>query len=627
MLTALDERGIPRSSLVEGTGVSLPHIERASQRIDWDVFADLCARMEALVGVEGLVSVGASSPKVPAMHVFVTLLGVVTHPVAIYRIVLQVVVPSMFYHPRMKLTDLGGGRLRVRVTIPSEYRDVPQLFYIFKGGLQINPTLCGCPPAEVKVTLAPHKAVYEVRFAPKGPSPWQRLASTVRGLLRLPGVFRVMAAQRDELQSSYEALRITERRIRRQRTLLRRSRRSQREAEAARRLAEEQFHRAQKLEGIGLLAGGVAHDFNNLLAGILGNAELAMLELGDAPETGGAVALRLERIQRTAERAAELTGQLLAYAGQRPPTTRQLDVNAIVRETNDLLRAAMPRSTVLHESLTEGLPAVSGDPIQLQQVVMNLLTNAVAAVESTGGEVALRSGLATADADRLARGWLRAEATPGEFVYVEVSDTGVGMDEATLARIFDPFFTTRALGRGLGLAAVLGIVRAHRGIIEVASSPGAGSTFRVLLPSLGHPLAAAVAAPRDPLPRRSGTVLVVDDEESVRDTFADLLEARGYTVLRASDGEAALEAARTHGHRIDAYLVDRSMPRMGGEDVFRGIRALRPDAKVILCSGYHDPVALRALFAEGLTGALAKPFGSRALEAALARALPDPAKG
>jgi signal transduction histidine kinase len=619
----LDARGIPRSELVEGTGTSLPLLERTSQRIDWEIFGDLCVRLEGLVGLEGLAEIGASPPKIPAMRALAAVLGTLTDPVAIYNVMLKVVGPSMFHHTLTRVEDLGGGRLRATIAFPPEYRDVPGVFYIFLGGLRINPTLCGYPPAEVEMTLAPRKAVYDVRFARPEPGLLQRIGAMLRGAIRLSPGLREMEAQRTELQASYEALRDAQRRIRRQQTLLRKSGRRRRQAEQARSLAEEQFHRAQKLEGIGLLAGGIAHDFNNLLASILGNAELALkdAEADQAPRVP--VTLRLARIQRGAERAAELTSQLLVYAGRRPTTMRELDVNTLFADTQ-LLRAAVPRNIVMHELLTPDLPGVSADPIQLQQVIVNLLTNAAAAVEPNGGEVTLHSGVAQVDAERLARGWLRTDAPPGEFVFVEIRDTGVGMDDATLARIFDPFFTTRAHGRGLGLAAVLGIVRAHLGIIEVVSAPGVGSTFRVLLPSLGHPpTVLAAAPPPEPTRRKAGTILVVDDERSVLECTSDLLKAQGYSVIAASDGEAALETARRFGDRIDAYLVDRTMPRMSGEEVFHALRALRPGARVLLVSGYHDMEGLPALEAQGLAGSLSKPFGSVELADAMGRLLPS----
>ncbi len=624
ILHALDVRGIPRTRLIEGLDTDLDALERASNRIDWELYAAIVARLEGLVGTEALVEIGATSPDFPAMRPLVALLGAITRPAHIYHVMVKVVGPSMFHNMHTQLENLGPGRIRVVFTIPREYRDVPQLYHICRGGLQINPTLCGYPPADVRMELTDRRAVYDVRIHAPEPTYFGRVRAWVRGLWRARAGLDEMELQRRELEASFEALRTAERRIRRQRALLRRARFARRRAEAAQARAEEDFHRAQKLEGIGLLAGGVAHDFNNLLAGILGNTELALRELpAEAPAR-----LRIERIRLGATRATDLTEQLLTYAGRRPPASREVDLSELVREMHELLRTTVPRSTVLHEALSPDLPAVAADATQIRQVVMNLLTNAASAVESNGGEVTLATHVVHADAARLSRACLAPERPAEEYVCVEISDTGVGMDAATRERIFDPFFTTRAHGRGLGLAAVLGIVRGHRGAIEVESEPGRGSCFRVLLPSLGCAPAQADAEPPQEVWRGAGTVLFADDEADLRMAITGLLEAEGFTVVGARDGTEAVALARQLGDTVDIYLVDRTMPGQTGEEVFRAVRAMRPDARVVLCSGFHDERALEAMFAEGLTATLSKPFGTRELVATLRRALegsPEPA--
>ena len=568
MLSALDSRGIPRTRLVEGLATHLGTLERASNRIDWEVFAELCARLEALVGTEALVEIGATSPKSPAMKPLNALLGALTQPASIYRVMLKVVGPSMFHHSRTHVESLGPGRLRAVIAIPPEYRDVPQFFHLCRGGLQSNPTLCGYPPADVQMELTERRAVYDIQIHAREPGLLGKVRASLIGFWRARTGLDELQLQRKELEASYEALRDAQRRNRRQRALLRRAHLGRRRAEAAQARAEEEFHRAQKLEGIGLLAGGVAHDFNNLLAGILVNTELTLVEL----PSESLVRPRVEAVRLGVTRATELTDQLLTYAGRRPPASREIDVTVLVREMRELLRTAVPRRTSLCEALSPDLPAVAADATQIRQVVMNLLTNAASAVESNGGEVTLSTGVVRVDAARLARACLTAERPAEQYVFVEIADTGVGMDPATLARIFDPFFTTRAQGRGLGLPAVLGIVRGHGGAIEVETEPGRGSTFRVLLPSLGRPPARAAAVETAPVWRGAGTVLFADDEDGVRMAVTSLLRAQGFTVVGARDGTEAIALARQLGTAVDVYLVDRTMPGQNGEEVFRAVR-------------------------------------------------------
>lgn len=614
-LAVFDRRGIPRERLVEGFAVRLDYLERPSNRIDWDVFADLSARLEAMLGVDALVEIGMCSPVIPAMRPLVSVIGGLTHPLTVYRVCIAVGGPSMFHNVRMGLEVLGPGHVRASVAIPPEYRDVPQLYHMFRGGLIANPTLCGQPPADVQLEVRPRSAVYDIRFQ-TARVPWLvALRSWVSRLLGTPGALAEIEDQRAELAVSYAALRESHRRNARQRRQLRQARERLQQTEGERSDAEARFHRAQKLEGIGLLAAGIAHDFNNLLASIVGNTELAIGELAvDAPQRR-----RLEMIRLGADRAADLTGQLLAYAGRRPTTTRDVDLGQLVSEIRDLMRTAVPRGTALHERLTADLPPVRCDPSQVQQVVMNLLTNAAAAVQH-GGEITLVTGVVTVSAPRIAKAWVASTAAPGPHVYLEVIDTGAGMAPDTLARIFEPFFTTRADGRGLGLAAVLGIVRGHQGLIEVESARGSGSTFRVLLPAQ-IPAAAAPSPGATECSNAVGTVLVVDDEPMVLEVTGGLLQSLGFVVHLAAGGAEALGLAARHGTSIDAYLVDRRMPGLTGEEVFRALRAARPDARVVLYSGNLEDEVARGLLAEGLRGVLRKPFGRAELAAVMERVL------
>ena len=359
---------------------------------------------------------------------------------------------------------------------------------------------------------------------------------------------------------------------------------NQKQAAEDRRRLETQMQNAQKLESLGVLAGGIAHDFNNLLVGILGNASVAREEI----QSGGNADELLQDIEIAARRAAELTTQLLAYAGKGRFNVQQLDVSAAVRETSSLLLSAISKRATLQLDLLDDPPMISADATQVRQVIMNLLTNASDALDEQDGTITLRTGVMRAEADYLAACLAADGVAPGSFVFVEVADTGIGMDAETLGRIFDPFYTTKFTGRGLGLAATLGIVRGHRGALHVASTPGHGTTFRALFPAAGT-MAPTSRTPRSvvAIPRR-GTILVVDDEETVREVARRMLERSGYTVLTAVDGGEALTVFAQHEAAISAIVLDVTMPRMGGAEVLAELQRRGKTVPVLLASGYTE---------------------------------------
>ena len=370
---------------------------------------------------------------------------------------------------------------------------------------------------------------------------------------------------------------------------------------------------AQKLESLGLLAGGIAHDFNNLLSAILGGATVARLMLpADHP-----VHADIDHVISAANRAAALTRQMLAYSGKASVETRPIDVSALVGEIIGLLRTAISKKVELRPMLASHLPAIEGDASQIQQVAMNLLINGAEAIEDREGTVFVTTGTETLDA--AAASALAAEdLVPGEHVFLEVRDTGHGMDEATQRQIFDPFFTTKFAGRGLGLAAVRGIIRAHRGALRVESTPGSGSTFRVLFPTTG---ARAVTGTSDPEEKFRGTglALLIDDERSLRATTRRMLEIFGFSVIDAENGRDGLEAFTRHASEVVVVLLDMTMPKMNGEEALREIRKLRPEVPVVGMSGYHGLGVAGAL---GLNATLEKPFGLARLATCLAQVLP-----
>ncbi|MFH1726601.1 MAG: PAS domain S-box protein [Elusimicrobiota bacterium] len=378
------------------------------------------------------------------------------------------------------------------------------------------------------------------------------------------------------------------------------------QAETARQILESQLQQAQKVESLGVLAGGIAHDFNNLLVGILGNADLALTDLPD----DSAAREDIEEIKKAAIRASELSNQMLAYSGKGRFVVRPISLNEMLQEMFHLLETCVPVGTALRRELADDVPAVDADSGQLRQVVTNLVTNAADAMGDAGGEIVLRTGVDEVSRAHLQDPHNRQDLPEGPYAYVEVSDTGCGMDEQTMSRMFDPFFTTKFTGRGLGLSTVLGIVRGHKGAVKVRSEPGKGTTFKVLLPSASQPaapLAEPGFKPKDARPL-AGTVLVADDERVVRNVTKRILEQAGLTVLLADNGRKAVDMFREDAGKIVLVLLDLTMPVMDGAAAFREIRRIRPDAKVILCSGYDEKDAVGRFAGQGLAGFLHKPF-------------------
>jgi PAS domain S-box-containing protein len=378
-----------------------------------------------------------------------------------------------------------------------------------------------------------------------------------------------------------------------------------RRAEEERRSLERHMWGVQKLESLGVLAGGIAHDFNNLLAVILGNSRVALEDLpGDSP-----VRRRIRRVQAAGEQASGLVEQLLTYSGKRPPSQMPLDLSRLVVEMLDLLRVSVSEKCALVPELEADLPAVAGDPYQIRQVVLNLVTNASEAIGGGGGNVTVRTGTAFADAAELAASFGATDLAPGRYVFVEVSDTGTGMTAETRARVFEPFFTTKFFGRGLGLASVLGIVRAHSGAIAIESVPGNGSRFRVLLPpspraGRSEPLVdRSVAGPSE-----GGLILVVDDEEPVLEVAQQFLERAGFAVLTALGGEQAIDLFRARAEEIDAVVLDLTMPDKDGLETCVEIGRIRSGVPVIVTSGFGEEFANGRLEGQAIAGFLRKPF-------------------
>ncbi|MBK6460668.1 MAG: response regulator [Myxococcales bacterium] len=396
-------------------------------------------------------------------------------------------------------------------------------------------------------------------------------------------------------------------------------------AEAERHELELRLARSQKLESLGVLAGGVAHDFNNLLTGVLGHASLARRTLeeragaGVEPADLARVATGLEQIEKLSLRAAELTQKLLAYAGMRPLVMAPVDLGALLADLASLLAVVITRRAKVVHDLASTLPCVMGDRAELQQVVMNLLTNASDALGDGEGTITLRTA-ARAVAEAEAEGLGLA---PGQYVALEVSDTGCGMSEETKARIFEPFFTTKFAGRGLGMSAVLGIVRGHRGAITVASTPGDGARFTLLLPAVDLPEPPPVVDPPPSAWKGRGTVLIADDQRAICATLGVLLRTLGFETVAAPDGGAALELFRSHRDDIVLALLDMTMPVLSGVETLKALRDMKPTLPVILSTGFSLEDVGEQLSDQRVVF-LQKPYRLADLEAALRAALEPP---
>jgi two-component system, cell cycle sensor histidine kinase and response regulator CckA len=361
---------------------------------------------------------------------------------------------------------------------------------------------------------------------------------------------------------------------------------------------EEQLRDTQKLESLGVLAGGVAHDFNNLLVGIMGNASLAL----DSVPGNNPARANIDSVLLASERAANLTRQLLAYSGKGRFVVQSIDLSEAIREIVALIQTSISKNVRVRFDLDDALPRIEADVAQMQQLIMNLVINAAEATGEGPGTVVVRTRPNSGT----------HESGPGTYVCLEVQDSGCGMDAATRERIFDPFFTTKFTGRGLGLAAVLGIVRGHKGTIRVETAPGEGSRFTVLLPAATAGACRADETTTSGDYRGQGTILIVDDEEIVRGTAKATLERYGYRVLAASDGHEALECVK-NAPEIDLVLLDLTMPSMSGEQALREMRRIRPHLRVILSSGYNEVEAIRRFQGQGLSGFLQKPYTAERL--------------
>lgn len=392
-----------------------------------------------------------------------------------------------------------------------------------------------------------------------------------------------------------------------------------------RRRLDEAVRRTQKLESVGVLAAGVAHDFNNVLTAILGNVSLARRRLAGAGPDPQVDEL-LAATERAGNRAADLVKQLLDYAGKGRREMRPVDICQVTKDALAIVQASVSRKITILRDVPDHCPSIQADVGQLQQLVLNLVLNGAEAIGEDEGEVSVRVRIRNVSDAELAEVYTGFSLPSRPYTEIQVRDTGVGMDEHTLQQIFDPFFTTKFLGRGLGLAAALGIVRSHGGGITVQSSPGQGTTFTVLVPAeQGETPTLTVSDSITESARGEGVVLVVDDEVAIRSLLQQTLEDLGYTVLSAENGAQALELFDRAADDIVLVLLDLAMPVLDGAETAVALHSRRPDVRILVMSGIADDDALRRFGQVRIAGFVPKPFAPDQLAQAVAVALQGPA--
>jgi signal transduction histidine kinase/CheY-like chemotaxis protein len=367
---------------------------------------------------------------------------------------------------------------------------------------------------------------------------------------------------------------------------------------------QAQVERAQKLESLGVLAGGIAHDFNNLLMGILGNASLAVLEL---PEEHPATAL-IQEVEKIAQRASDLSQQMLAYSGKGKFEIKPMNLSSLIENMQNLLEVSISKNTMLEYQLDQKLPPVDIDSTQMQQVVHNLVTNASEASKGKADRIIVSTGVLNATTEYLTEIFYQSSTKPQPYVFVEVTDNGIGLDQNELMQIFDPFYSTKFTGRGLGLAVVMGIVRGHSGAIDVKSTVGLGSRFRILLPCSSLPIQITERQMHSIEWSGEGTILVCDDEESILEVSKKMIQRLGFDVILASNGQEAVSKFKQFQNKIVAIVMDLTMPYMDGIQAYTEISAVDASIPVILSSGYNEQELTSQFSNLGFAAIIQKPF-------------------
>jgi signal transduction histidine kinase/ActR/RegA family two-component response regulator len=635
MAAFAESEGVRREELLAGLGHPIAYLNDRFGFVGFDLILLIERRLaERFPDDRDLfLRMGRSIAVNPGMGFARALIRSVSSPLQIYALI-----PSLlprFFTPMLQVEfqRLGaeGARLHYQAREGIALSDA--FLQTVQGQLERLPAFLGHPDAEVDLMrIGPGELEARLRIAaPASMLGWFQYLGR-RGMTAIAGRFRSQAEMVAELAETNRLLleKVDELTEARQQltaafTDLEQEAAERQRAEAEQRRLEAEVQDAQKLDSLGLLAGGIAHDFNNLLIGILSTAEYARSRL---PE-GSPTLVHLRRIESAGARAADLCRLMLAYAGKGRFEWSPVDLRALVLELGDLLDAARPKKVRLRYAFPADLPPVMGDPSQLRQIVINLVSNAVEALGDQAGAVSLSAEAREYAAGDLPRGPGREVLPAGRYVCLRVVDDGPGMDEATARRAFEPFYSTKFAGRGLGLPAVQGAVRSHRGALRLETAPGRGAAFEVILPvseALASPRA-VIEPPRVPAARGCGTVLVVDDERGVREVAQEILEAAGYAVLTARHGREALQVYDEHPGEIVSVLLDVTMPHLDGVETLRELRQRAPGLRVVLTSGYSPEEIAERCADLGPVSFVAKPYRMAPLLAALHPDGPAPAVG
>ena len=389
---------------------------------------------------------------------------------------------------------------------------------------------------------------------------------------------------------------------------------SQKKSEEEKLEFEKNILQTQKLESLGVLAGGIAHDFNNILMGVLGYADLALSELSPFSPAREYV----QGINDSSKKAAGLIKQMLAYSGKGKFSLEPIDLNHLIGETIEMLKISISKNAILKFNMSDEPIFLEGDPSQIRQVIMNLVINASEAIGEIDGVITLDAGVKYCDRSYIIETGFEDQIAnieklkEGMYVFLEISDTGIGMSKETISKIFEPFYTTKFTGRGLGLSAVLGIIGGHHGMVKIYSEENKGSCFKILFPQFESDQ--SIKSSSDPLNdlddnwQGKGTFLIADDEETVLDVAGHMLQSLGFDVLTACDGKEAIEIFTKHHEEIVGILLDLTMPYKNGAEVFQVVRQLNPKVRVILSSGYNEQSATQQFIGKGLAGFIQKPY-------------------